>query len=134
MMRNLLLSSVDMYKQSGKIPFFVPLKDYNASYSMLDYVFAAANNFWPELTVDGLDYILAEGKGLLLFDGLDEIHSSLLADFTKKMNDFQDRYSKNSFIISSRPYSNFQSFTRSTVLILMPFSLPQALNLVDRYK
>jgi len=133
MMRNLLLSSVDMYKQSGKIPFFVPLKDYNASYSMLDYVFAAANNFWPELTVDGLDYILAEGKGLLLFDGLDEIHSSLLADFTKKMNDFQDRYSKNSFIISSRPYSNFQSFTRSTVLILMPFSLPQALNLVDRY-
>jgi len=134
MMRHILLSSIAEYCDGGSIPFFVPIKDYASSFSsMLEYVFAAATNFWPELTVEGLDFLLSKGKALLLFDGLDEIHSSVLADFTKKMNAFQDRYSQNYFIISSRPYSNFQSFNRSTVLNLKPFTLDQALDLVDRY-
>ena len=134
MMRNFLLTSVDEYEKNGRIPFFIPLKDYNPTCSsMLDYVFAAVKDLWLELSIEGLDFILKEGKGLLLFDGLDEIHSSQLADFTKKMNSFQDRYSRNAFIISSRPYSNFQSFTHSTVLYLKPFSLPQSLDMVDRY-
>ena len=131
MMRHLLLTSVDGYRSSGRIPFFIPLKDYSDAFpSMLDYVFSVSANFWPELTREKLSSILESGSALLLFDGFDEIHSSLLAGFTRKMNDFQDRYSENSFIISSRPYSNFRSISRSTVIDLKPLTFEQALELV----
>ena len=134
MMRNFALSSAETYEKTGILPFFVPLKDYEATFAtMLDYVFSSITDLWPELTVEKLEAILKSGKALLLFDGLDEIHTSKLTDFTKKMNSFQDRYSQNAFVISSRPYSNFLSFTRSTVLRLQPFTKTQALELIDRY-
>lgn len=134
MMRRLLISSVDDYKNQGLIPFFIPLKDYETSFSsMLEYVYSTASSLWPELSTELLKSILTNGKAILLFDGLDEVHASMLSDFTKKMNAFQDRYSNNAFVISSRPYSNFQSFNRSTVMYLLPFTKQQAIDLVKRY-
>ena len=134
MMRYLTLSMIDCFDRLGLIPFFIPLKDFETEFdSMLEYVFDVTRNLWPELTITQLDALLQKGCALLLFDGLDEIHTSKLGDFTKKMNAFQDRYPDNAFVISSRPYSNFQSFARSTVLQLQPFTKPQALELVDRY-
>lgn len=133
MMRNILLTAIDEYDAEGRIPLFIPLKDYDKAYdSFTDYIFEMVSNLWPDLTMDGLETLLKSGKVLFLFDGLDEIHSSLLSTFTKQMNGFIDRYQMDSFIISSRPYTNFQSFTRFSVLDLQPFSKDQALEFVDR--
>lgn len=134
MMRRLLISCIDNYKDQGLIPFFIPLKDYDTSFNtMIEYVYAAASPLWSELSVESLENILTNGKAIFLFDGLDEVHASMLSDFTKKMNAFQDRYANNAFVISSRPYSNFQSFNRSTVIYLRPFTKSQAIDLVKRY-
>ena len=133
MMRNILLTAIDEYDAEGRIPLFIPLKDYDKPYeSFTDYIFEMVSNLWPDLTADGMETLLKSGKVLFLFDGLDEIHASLLAAFTKQMNGFIDRYYMNCFIISSRPYTNFQSFTRFSVLELQPFSKAQALEFVDR--
>lgn len=134
MMRNFLLSSVAEFKDLHLVPFFITLKDYDTAYGdIVDYVFSMAYNLWPELTKESLTDLLSEGNALLLFDGLDEVQTSKLKDFTQKMNAFQDRFSKNAIVISSRPYSNFSSFNRYIVLYLQPFTKPQALELVDRY-
>ncbi len=134
MMRNLALSAVRDYDSIGKIPLFVPLKDYEISYSTLaDYIFDMVHNLWDGITAEGLIALLSTGKALLLFDGLDEIPTKHLTFFTKQLNAFIDRFSNNTFIISSRPYSNFQTFTRFTVMNLKPFTLKQALTLVDRF-
>lgn len=133
MMRNILLTAIDEYDEEGRIPLFIPLKDYDKAYdSFTDYIFEMVSNLWPDLTAEGMETLLKSGKVLFLFDGLDEIHASLLSAFTKQMNGFIDRYYMNSFIISSRPYTNFQSFTRFSVLELQPFSKAQALEFVDR--
>lgn len=134
MMRNLALSAARDYDAIGKIPLFVTLKDYEISYATLDdYVFDMIHNLWEGLTPEGLIALLSTGKALLLFDGLDEIPTKSLTFFTKQLNAFIDRFSNNTFIISSRPYSNFQTFTRFTVMYLKPFTLKQALDLVDRF-
>ncbi len=134
MLRNLLLASANRYEEIGLIPFFIPVKDYSpSSLSMFDHIFTTANSLWPELTQEGLEFLLGEGKALLLFDGLDELHSSILTDFTRKMNWFLDRYPNNAFILSSRPYSNFHSFASFTILYLQPFTLDQTLEMIDRY-
>ena len=123
MMRNLMLSCVDEYETLGLVPLFIPLKDYELSYiKLLDYIYDMVRNLWSDLTVEELIGLLNSGKVLLLFDGLDEIPTSSLAIFTKQLNAFIDRYTTNTYIISSRPYSNFQSFTRFMVLRLQPFS------------
>ena len=133
-MRNLLLSCIDEYDRLQMIPFFIPLKEFMPTYpSLLDYVYDMVCNLWPELDKEGLSAILEESKALLLFDGLDEIRASHLDLFTKHLNAFMDRYSENAFVISSRPYSNFQSFTRFTQLKLQAFSKPKALELIDRF-
>ncbi len=134
MMRNLILSGVDEYDSLGLVPLFITLKDYSASYdSLTAYILEMVCNLWPELGMDDLKALLVTGKALLLFDGLDEISSKDLAVFTRQLNAFIDRFTSNTFIISSRPYSNFQSFTRFTVLQLQPFTKEQALELVDRF-
>ena len=133
MMRNILLTAIDEYDAEGRIPLFIPLKDYDKPYdSFTDYIFEMVSNLWPDLTMDGLEDLLKSGKVLFLFDGLDEIHASLLSTFTKQMNGFIDRYHMDKFIISSRPYTNFQSFSRFSVLELQPFTKAQALEFVDR--
>ena len=134
MMRNIALSAARDYDTIGRIPLFIPLKDYEINYSTLaDYVFDMIHNLWEGLTAEGLIALLSTGKALLLFDGLDEIPTRNLAFFTKQLNAFIDRFSVNTFIMSSRPYSNFQTFTRFVVMNLKPFTLPQALELVDRF-
>lgn len=134
MMRNLLLTSIRDFKKNPDIPFFIPLKDYDTSYgSIFHFIFMTVHNMWPELTEEQLDNIFSRGRAILLFDGLDEIRTTIIGNFTKEMNGFLDRYPDNSTVLSSRPYSNFLSFSRSTVLNLQPFTKNQALDLVDRY-
>lgn len=134
MMRNLLLSSIKDFNKNPSIPFFIPLKDYDLSYgSIFSFIFAIVHNMWPELTEEKLEDIFDRGRAILLFDGLDEIRTGILGEFTKEMNGFLDRYPENSTVLSSRPYSNFVSFSRSTVLYLQPLTKTQALDLVDRY-
>ncbi len=134
MMRNIILTCVEDYDELGMIPLFIPLKDFNLTYDgLMAYILEMVCNLWPELGKDDLLALLVSGKALLLFDGLDEISSNDLSAFTKQLNGLIDRFSSNAFIMSSRPYSNFQSFTRFTVLQLLPFRLKQALDLVDRF-
>ena len=134
MMRNFLLQCIDEYDSINLIPFFIPLKDFDfEAASFLDFVFDTVSGLWPELTKDGLDNLLSSGQSVLLFDGLDEITGSKLMYFLKKFHSFKDRYSSNHYIISSRPYSNFLSFSGFIVLQLQPFSLQQAVELIDRY-
>ena len=134
MMRNFVLSAIDQFSSLGLVPFFISLKDYDQQYeSFLDYIYEMVHHIWPELIKDSLLKILLSGKALLLFDGLDEINTKYLSGYTKAFNDFHDQYGKNYFIISSRPYSNFQSFYRFVEMKLQPLTKDQALLLFDHF-
>lgn len=134
MMKNLLLSCVEEYEQLGLIPFFITIRDYSEDYaSITEYIHEKLNITWPEAGIETVEGILEHGMALLLFDGLDEIKTTNLIDFTKKLNKLIMKYPENFFIISSRPYSNFQSLTGFTLLKLEPFTKSQALDLIDRY-
>ena len=67
----------------------------------------------------------------MLFDGLDEIGMNNIGFFERELGSFTDKYSDNYYVISSRPYQSFVSFERFSVLRLLPFSIEQALRLID---
>lgn len=132
MMRHLLLDSIEHYPETGTVPVFVSLKDYNETYENLsDYIYSCVRGLWKSLTRDHLNTLFSSGRVLLLLDGLDEIHSNYADQYEKSLDMFVDTYPDNMYVISSRPFKSFASYARFTVLYLQPFSKAQALQLID---
>lgn len=133
MMRHLLLNSIKNYDEMLTIPVFIPLKDFDENIeSLFDYAFSKITSLYDKITKKQFEDVLNKGKCLLLFDGLDEIGSAYAKRFEHELETFTDKYPENFFIISSRPYQSFISYSRFTVLQLKPFSKVQALKLVDK--
>ena len=132
MMRHLLLNSIENYTEMLIIPVFIPLKDFDENVdSLFDYAFSKITNLCGSITAEQFGEVLQEGKCLLLFDGLDEIGSTCSKRFERELEAFTDKYPENNFVISSRPYQTFISYSRFEVLKLKPFSKQQALMLID---
>lgn len=132
MMRHLLINTIDNYEAFKLIPVFVPLKDFDdTSGKLFEYIYAKIADFSGEITREGFNSALLAGRCLLLFDGLDEIGTANVGFFERELGSFTDKYSENYYVISSRPYQSFVSFDRFSVLRLLPFSIEQALHLID---
>lgn len=133
MMRHLLLDTAKRFGEVKRVPVFIALKDYGANKAdLFDIILDALHNFGATTTREELEADLVAGNFLLLLDGLDEIGVSVRADFERKIDAFIDRYSKNVFVLSSRPFNSFVYLTRFTVLRLCPFNKRQALQLIEK--
>lgn len=134
MMRHLLLDSINSFHKSGIIPIFIPIKDFDEDVeSLFTYIYSKIGPLSAKITPTLLETLLDRGRVLLLLDGLDEIKSEQSRKFEYELELFTDRYSKNHFVISSRPDSgNFVSFSRFTIFELNVFTRSQALDLVDK--
>lgn len=133
MMRHLLLNSISNYKAGHRIPIFIQLKDFSEKYeSLAAFIYEKFGDLGARVDFQKFTELLAQGKCLLLFDGLDEINSEVRKQFEQSLERFADRYTDNMFIISSRPSFGLSSFSRFTVLELQPFSKQQSLELVDK--
>ena len=136
LMRHLLLSSVRNYKFGDRIPIFLPLKDFVEN-SLHDFAYDCFSSRIPdeyvsENLIDDFHTALQEGKFILLFDGMDEICSESEQIFQSELEKFTDKFPKNIFIISSRPYKQFISLSKFYELHLQPFSKMQALELIKK--
>lgn len=132
MMRHLLLNAVENYEEIFMVPVFIPLKDFDEMFDTLfDYAYSKVTSLCIEITEAQFEDALNKGKCLLLFDGLDEVGSASAKRFERDLESFTDMYPNNFFVISSRPYQSFVSYSRFTVLQLKPFSKMQALKLID---
>ena len=132
MMRHLLLNAIDNYADFKLIPVFIPLKDFDESANgLFEYILSKMKSLGGNVSEDDFREALASSSCLLLFDGLDEIGMSHAKRFERELEEFADTYPSNCFVISSRPYQSFISYSRFSVLRLQPFSKTQALELID---
>lgn len=132
MMRHLLLSAVNDYENTNTFPIFIPLKDFTETYNdLFTFVYSKVSDL-STLSKTDLKNSLMEGKVILLLDGLDEIKSKDLPYFYSALESFADRYSNNTFILSTRPYSDTIHLSRFTSFRLIPFSKEKALELIHK--
>lgn len=133
MMTHFMLDTIDRNKETGKVPVFVLLRDYNpAAGDLLDFIFGELKRHDVDLHLSDLVELLQSGKGVILFDGLDEIKSENCRRFYKEMENLADSYPEASYIVSSRPTMNFRGLSRFTVYDLQPFSQEQAVEMVGK--
>ncbi len=132
MMRHLMLNAIENFDDLKLFPIFVPLKDFDETAATLyDYTYSKIGVFDSSLNANQFEQILDHGSCLLLFDGLDEIGAGYTQRFERELEALTDKYSKNMFILSSRPFQSFVSFVRFSLLHLIPFTRRQAMQLVD---
>lgn len=132
MIRHLLLDAIERYPESGVVPIFVMLKDYDVSDSLFDFLYTKIHNFGTGVSRPHLQSLLERGKCLLLLDGLDEISTKYAEMFEKQLEKFTDRFPDNQYVVSSRPHRTFSAYSHFTMLKIRPFTMSQALALVDK--
>ena len=133
MMTHFMLDTIDRNKETGKVPVFVLLRDYNpAAGDLIDFIFGELKRHDVDLHLSNLVELLQSGKGVILFDGLDEIKSENCRRFYKEMENLADSYPEASYIVSSRPTMNFRGLSHFTVYDLQPFSQEQAVEIVGK--
>lgn len=91
-----------------KIPVKIELRYLNDfEGSLIDYV--VSNVFKINKLADNdriIDRLLLSGKFVFFLDGYDEVNSAKREKVTKEIDDLVKVYSKNNFLLTSRPYTN----------------------------
>src|SRR4028118_443860 len=98
-----------------RIPVFIELKSFTSSQIDIEKLIVEEFRIcgFPE-PEQFIAKALEHGKLLILLDGLDEVPTVNTDEVISKIQDFVDRYYKNSFIVSCRTaayLNNFQRFT-----------------------
>lgn len=133
MLRYLLIDTARKYNDLHVIPIFIPLKAFTENHSNLfELVVRSINSFSVTFSEDEILSFLRGGRCLLLFDALDEINGDAINDFDKEYESFVDNYSKNQFVITSRPFDSFSKYERFSELRLKPLGLNQAVELISK--
>lgn len=94
-------------KEAYKIPITIELRSLNHNQdSFEEYI---ANQIFHTNRIGTSDktteQLLDKGKFLFFLDGYDEINSEKKESLTREINDFVRKYNKNSYLITSRPYT-----------------------------
>ena len=133
MMRHLLLNAIDTYETNQLLPIFISVKDYGQkNMEIKDYVFSKLSVYFRDFSYERYQNMLFKGQLLLLVDGLDEISNDQRINFKREFEDFTTSYSKNVFIMTSRPLHSALSFTGFTVVHICPFTLDQSIKLLNK--
>jgi hypothetical protein len=129
LMKHFFLTSInDIYK----IPLFIELRnlnDFDGSFAEYLTQVIFNNKLTPNKKI--LERLLETGEFIFLLDGYDELYSAKKNLVTSDLEKFIDRYSKNSFIISSRPNSGIESISRFNNYFVQPLTKFEISHFID---
>lgn len=133
MMRHLLFDAIIRYPETGILPIFFLLKDFDdTGEPLVNHVCRIVSNYGTGITNEKVISLLEEGKCLLMFDGLDEISRNKRDQFYKLLEAFIDRFTEDQFIISTRPNRRMSPLLRFKTMYVRPFSKDQAIASIDK--
>ena len=120
LIKHLFLNSIYEY---FSIPILLELRYLEESNGDI-YEYIHQNIFNNRITESDRIYerLLHEGKFVFFLDGFDEIPSQIRKKSIKSLNMFIERYHYNSFIITTRPYTNIEMLPNFLSLEICPLS------------
>ena len=127
LMKYLFLDSI---KNEIGIPIFVEIR--NIKTGIFSYLFEILkkSNFPQDL--DLFKKTLKNGKYIIFLDGIDEVGPGIRDKINSEILDMRERFSKNVYIVTSRPYDNFISWSHFTELKLLPLTKEKAKLLIKK--
>lgn len=127
---------LDTAEFEGFVPVLIELRrigtQLSGQLSILNLIYDCMKDFDVELPMEQFEYSLRLGKYLFLFDGFDEVKSSMAKEAAEAIQTFSAKYPNNSFIITSRPRTETSPLETFTVMESLPLSKEQAVDLASR--
>lgn len=135
LMRYLFLNTAD---RGEYVPVLVELRRIgnqpSDNLSILELIYTCMQGFDVQLPREQFEYSLQSGKYLFLFDGLDEVKSSLIKETAEMLQAFSAKYPLNPCIITSRPMQETSPLETFTNVEPMPLSKVQAVELASKIR
>ena len=100
MLRHLLLSGIEEYSITERLPILVSLKNYGSDCDLKGFIYQTVKAFDNDIVREQINGLLENGKCIILLDGLDEITSSLRDRFEQELENMTIQYPDNYFVIS----------------------------------
>ena len=122
-MKHIFLSAVN---QTYRIPLVIELRNLNDYQgNITEYINKIITRNKIANSEKFIERVLEEGNFLFLLYGYDEIYSYSKDKITTELEEFVDTYSKNTFVITSRPGSNAESLQRFDNFYVQPLNKKQ---------
>jgi predicted NACHT family NTPase len=133
------------------IPLFVTLKDFAESdkqLSLLEYIIQLSKscgiesktsenkglwNFLLNDSMTSVEFLLRQGRFLILLDGLDEVKESDSKRYLQKIQDFSNQFAENIFVITCRIAAREYMFEKFTEVEVADFNNRQILTFVNQW-
>jgi len=129
-MRHLLIDSV---LNEGPIPVFLQLRDVGAGkQALLRAIHNSMNEHGIDLGEKYINRAFRDGGFVFLLDGFDEVPVALRKLLTSQIAAFSKQFPKNGIVISSRPDNEFGGWPEFIVAELLPLTLNEACELVEK--
>ncbi|MBW4625874.1 MAG: NACHT domain-containing NTPase [Brasilonema octagenarum HA4186-MV1] len=122
---------------SDKVPIFIRLKNFAedateiGDFSLLNYIIQELAYF--DICDQQIQTLLAQGRLLILLDGLDEVPEDDSAQIIKKIRKLSEEYYKNQFIITCRIAAHQYRFEGFTEVEIADFDLSQIEAFVQKW-
>jgi len=102
-LKHLALQALANQLSHPRLPILLSLHDVsNTGVSVYDAIINEFTIAGIDYGADLLDHLLAKGKCMLLFDGLDEVRDEQSSSIIREIIELSDRYHLNKFIVSCR--------------------------------
>lgn len=135
LMRYLFLNTADLGEY---VPVLVELrrisKQPSGQLSILELIYTCMQGFNVQLPREQFEYSLQLGKYIFLFDGLDEVKTSLSAETAEALQAFSAKYPKNPCIVTSRPMQEISPLETFTIMEPKPLNKKQAILLASKIR
>ncbi len=129
MLRHFFLNSI---KTKIAIPIFVELRSINRNESIIDCMYRNMQNLGFSLDKKYFEIGLSAGNHIILFDGFDEISTTLSKKVAQEIKQLSDKYNNNYYVISSRPSDGFIGWQQFVELEALPLNLNQAVSMIRK--
>lgn len=130
---HLFLSSAHEYSSGGKLPVLCLLKNYKEKHPDLEtFILKTINEFVPDVTRDELEKKLEQDQLIVLLDGLDEVKSDFKESFDDNLEVFVKNYQNCTVVLTSRPITDFVSYSSFNVYDISPLRKEQAVELIKQ--
>lgn len=134
MIRNLFLSSLAAYGNTGELPFLICLREYESEHrDLLSLIERAMRIYDPAFNKDDARALLIHGRAIVYMDSLDEIAPSQFGEFHRDLEALTKAYPRSKFLITTRNYT-LLSASDFQYLWILPFTKNQSNLMIDKLK
>lgn len=125
---------LDTINNTEYIPVLLEFRNFDNQLTVEDEIYNSLCDNGFDLEREYFQKSMEEGAYVILLDGYDELSENRVDKISKEIKSLSNKYDKNKYIISSRPFEGFISWNDFCELIPLGLEKTQAIRLVNKMK